>query len=92
MTVFCETGEGLYNRKFIDCTRISECVKDRIRRGNRAYAANHHMLESKIMKKFVKIQIYETLIRPVVTYGSETLTLTKSDENLLEGLQKKYCG
>lgn len=22
MTVLCETGEGLYNRKFIDCTTI----------------------------------------------------------------------
>jgi hypothetical protein len=26
--------------------RISECVKDRIQVGNRAYAANHHMLKS----------------------------------------------
>jgi len=32
------------------------------------------------------------LIRPVVTYGSETWTLTKSDENLLRIFEKKYCG
>ena len=29
------------------------------------------------------MQIYKTLIRPVVTYGSKTWTLTISDENLL---------
>ena len=52
--------------------RISECVKDRKQVGNRAYAANHRMLKSKLMKRSGKIQIYKTLIRPVVTYGSET--------------------
>jgi len=69
--------------------RISECVKDRIQVGNRPCAANHHMLKSKIIKRSAKIQIYKTLIRPVVTYGSETWTLTKSDENLLRIFEKK---
>jgi len=72
--------------------RIRECVKDRIKTGNRAYAANHRMLQSKIIKRSVKMQIYKMLIRPVVMYRSETWTLSKSDKNLLEGLQKKYCG
>ena len=30
-------------------------------------------------------QIYKTLIRPVVTYGAETLTLTAAEENALRG-------
>jgi hypothetical protein len=62
--------------------RISECVKDRIQVGNRAYADNHHMLKCKIIRRSVKMQIHKTLIRPVVTYGSEVWTVTKSDENL----------
>jgi len=75
--------------------RISEFVKDRIQKGERAYAANQHMLTSKIIKRSAKMQIFKTLIRPAVTYGSETWTLTKSDENLLriferEILQKIY--
>jgi hypothetical protein len=42
-----------------------------------------------IIKRSVKMQIYKTLIRPVVTYGSETWTLTKSDENLLRIFERK---
>jgi len=41
------------------------------------------MLKSKVIKRSAKMQIYEMLIRPVVTYGAETWILTKSDENLL---------
>ena len=48
--------------------RISECVKDRIQVGNRAYAADHHMLKSKIIKRSFKMKIHKTLIRPDVTY------------------------
>ena len=35
--------------------RISECVKDRLQVGSRAYAANHHMLKSKIIRGSVKM-------------------------------------
>ena len=68
---------------------ISDCVKDRIQVGNRAYAAKYHILKSKIIKRSSKLQIDKTLIRPGVTYGSETWTLTKSDENLLRIFERK---
>jgi len=41
------------------------------------------MLKSKIIKRSVNMQMYKTLIKPVVTYGYDTWTLTKSDEDLL---------
>ena len=70
--------------------RSSECVKNKIQQtGNRIYAANHHMLKSKVIKRSVEMQIYKTLLRPVVTYGSQTWTLTKSDENLLRIFERK---
>jgi len=34
---------------------ISECVEDKIQVGNRAYAANHHMLKCKIIKRSAKM-------------------------------------
>jgi hypothetical protein len=69
--------------------RIGECVKDRIQAANKAYAANYHMLKSKIIKRSAKMQIYKTVIRPVTTYGSETWTLTKLDENSLRIFERK---
>jgi hypothetical protein len=37
--------------------RISGCVKDRTQVGNRAHAANHHMLKRKIIKRSAKMHI-----------------------------------
>ena len=65
--------------------RISECVEDRTQLGKRAY----HMLKSKIINRSAKMQIYEMLIGPVVTDGSETWTFTKSDENLLRIFERQ---
>jgi len=50
---------------------------------------NLRTLKSKIIKRYVKMQIYKTLIRPVVTYESETWILTKSDKNLLRIFERK---
>jgi hypothetical protein len=47
------------------------------------------MLKSKMIKRSVTMQTYKTLIRPVVTYGSEAWTLTKSDKNLLMISERK---
>jgi hypothetical protein len=47
------------------------------------------MLKSKIIKRSVKMLIYKTVIRPVNTYGLETWTLTKSDENSLRIFERK---
>jgi hypothetical protein len=66
-----------------------ECAKGRIQAGNRAYAANHQMLKSRIIRRAVKMLINKTLIRQVVTFGSETWTPIKFDENLLRISERK---
>jgi len=47
------------------------------------------MLNRKIVKRSVKMQIHKTLIRLIVMYGSETWTLTKADKNLLRIFERK---
>jgi hypothetical protein len=58
-------------------------LQKKIAKGNKAYYANSKLIKSKLLKKNTKIKIYKTMIRLVVTYSSETWTLTAKDENNL---------
>lgn len=52
-------------------------------------------LRSKILSKNLEIQIYQSLIKPVIAYGLETWMLWKTDKNLLtvfESYLEKYMG
>ena len=50
---------------------------------NKAYYANRQWLNSSLISRNSKLQIYHTLVQPVVTYGSESWTLTTEDERAL---------
>jgi len=69
--------------------KISEEIWKRIQAGNRCYYAHKNLLSSKLLNYNSKIQIYKTIIRPTVTYGSETWVLTTSDENQLKIFERK---
>jgi hypothetical protein len=58
-------------------------IAERIAKDKKAYYANSKLIKSKLLKKNTKIKIYKTMIRTVVTYASETWTLTTKDENNL---------
>jgi hypothetical protein len=64
-------------------------IAERIQKGNRAYYANAKLLKSKLLKKSTKMRIYITLIRPVVTYASETWTLAEKDEMRLRIFERQ---
>lgn len=51
--------------------------------GNRFYYDLGSMYASKVLLKKLKIQLYMTLILPVMLYGFETLTPKKADETRL---------
>ena len=62
----------------------------KITKGNEAYYANSKPIKSKLLKKNTKIKTYKTMIRPVVTYSSETGTLTAKEESNLRIFKYKY--
>jgi hypothetical protein len=46
-------------------------------------------MKSRELNRSSKLKIYKTLIRPVVTYGSETWTLTSRNEQQLKIFEGK---
>jgi hypothetical protein len=57
---------------------IEEGIKERIAAGNRAYHVHKKLLISELISQNVKLQLYNTLIHPVVTYASETWVLKEN--------------
>jgi hypothetical protein len=67
----------------------NKCIKDRIMMGNKAYYANRQLVNSSRISRSSKLQIYRTVVRPVVTYGSESWTLTMEEERVLGVFERK---
>ena len=57
--------------------------------GNKAYYANRQLFNSSLISRNSKLQIYRTLVRPVVTYGSESWTLSMEKERALAVFERK---
>jgi hypothetical protein len=57
--------------------------------GNRAYYANRQVVNSSHISRNSKLQRYGTLVRPVVTCGSESWTLTMEEKRALAVFERK---
>jgi hypothetical protein len=57
---------------------IEEEIKERIAAGNKAYHVHKKLFISKLISRSVKLQLYNTLIRPIVTYASKTWVLKEN--------------
>jgi hypothetical protein len=57
--------------------------------GNRSYFAAISLFRNRLLSRATKIRLYKTLIRPVVTYGAETWTMTKQEEQALLIFERK---
>jgi hypothetical protein len=60
--------------------------------GNKAYYANRQLFNSSLISRNSKLQMYRTLVRPVVTYGSESWKLTMEEERALAVFERKIYG
>jgi hypothetical protein len=57
---------------------IKEETKERIVLGTKAYYANLKFFKSRLVTKQSKLKLYRTVIRPIVTYASETWVLKET--------------
>lgn len=67
----------------------SDEIKARIAAGNRSYYALLKIFKSRSLSRNLKIKVYRSVVKPVVTYGSEAWTLTVTDEELLRRWERK---
>jgi len=68
---------------------IEEEIKERIAVGNKAFSANKKIFQSKLITKNAKLKLYFSVIRPVVTYASETWILKETITNRLMVFERK---
>ena len=66
-----------------DSNSIEEEVKERIALGIKAYYANQKFFKSRLVTKSLKLKLYRTVIKPIVTYVPETWVLK---ENIIQKL------
>ncbi|CAH2100132.1 unnamed protein product [Euphydryas editha] len=56
---------------------------------NKCYFGLLRYLRSKLLSRSIKLLLYKTLLRPILTYGSECWVLSKKDENSLLVFERK---
>jgi len=64
-------------------------IAEGIVKGNKVYYANEKLIKLKFLKRSTKMKIYKTIIRPVITYSSESWTLTAKDEKNLRIFERQ---
>jgi len=69
---------------------VEKEIQRRILVGNRTYFAAISLFRIRLLSRATKIILYKTLIRPVVSYGVETWTLTEKEEQAVLIFERKY--
>jgi hypothetical protein len=68
---------------------IYEEIKIRLNSGNAYYHSVQSFLSSCLLSRNVKVEIYKTIILPVVLYGCETWSLTLREEHRLRVFENR---
>ena len=68
---------------------ITEEIKSRLRSGNACYHSVQNLVSLRLLSKNLNINIYRTIILPVVYYGCETWSLTLREERKLRVFESR---
>jgi len=68
---------------------VQKEIRRRILASNRTYFAAISLFRNRLLSRATKIRLYKTLIRPLVTFGVETWTVTKKEEQALLIFERK---
>ena len=68
---------------------IQEEIKSRLQSGGAFYHSVKNLLSSSLLHKNLKIEIYRTIILPVVLYGCETWSLILREERRLRVFENR---
>jgi hypothetical protein len=69
--------------------RVQKEIQRSILAGSRTYFAVISLFRNRLLSRATKFRLYKTLIRPAVTYGAETWTMTKKEEQALLIFERK---
>lgn len=68
---------------------ITEEIKGRVQSANRCVYSLKDLFKSKTLTRYSKLKVYTTVIRPILTYGCETWTITKDNEEKFRRFERK---
>jgi hypothetical protein len=84
VTEFIHLGTLLINNN-----SVQKGIKIWILAGNRTYFAAVILFRNRFLSTITKIRLYKTLIKPIITYGAETWTMTKKEEQAVLIFERK---
>ena len=77
-------------------TDIEEEIRTRVTQGIRSFYALKHLFKSCLVSRATKLRLYKSIVRPIVTYRSETWSLTAKQEAILSCFERRIlrsiCG
>jgi hypothetical protein len=68
---------------------LTQEINHRLLLANKCYYELKKQLESHYLSLQTKCKLYKTHLRPIILYGSESWTLTKTEENKLKIFERK---
>jgi len=65
-------------------------ISDKIIKFNKSMGIINSVMKPSLVQRHTRIRLYKTLVRPILCYGSEAWTLTKSDERRIITSEMKF--